>query len=69
MAQKKYKIAVGLCPPDIIYTNIIKANDEREAVLKFFKEMGKEPTEQEIEDMIRHTIEHTPKPRKKKESV
>ena len=36
--MKKWKIAVGACPPRIIYSNIITANTAEEAVRKFMDE-------------------------------
>ena len=66
--MNKYKIVVGLCGPHIIKTNVINAQDEREAVIKYLKSMDEEPTEEAIAKHINHVVPHTPKPRKKKES-
>ena len=66
--MNKYKIAVGICGPHVIKTNVINAHDEREAVIKYLKSMDEEPTEEAIAKHIGHVVVHTPKPRKKKES-
>ena len=66
--MNKYKIAVGVCGPHVIKTNVINAHDEREAVIKYLKSMDEEPTEEAIAKHINHVVVHTPKPRKKKES-
>lgn len=66
--MNKYKIVVGLCGPHILKTNVINAHDEREAVIKYLKSMGEEPTEDAIEKHLKWVVVHTPKPRKKKES-
>ena len=63
---KKYKIAVGICGPHILYTNIIKAYSEEEAVKKYMEESEEEFNEERYQMYLRHTFEHIPKPRKKK---
>jgi hypothetical protein len=39
---KKFRMAVGLCGPQILYTNIIKAYTEEEAAIKYYEELGEE---------------------------
>ena len=66
MAMNKYRIALGVCGPHVLYTNVIRAKDEREAVERYLCSEGKDPTEQEIEMLLRHVVAHVPKPRKGK---
>ena len=66
--MNKYKIAVGVCGPYVLKTNVINAHDEREAVIKYLKSIDEEPTEEAIAKHIDHVVVHTPKPREKKES-
>ena len=49
--MKKYKIAVGLCGPTIIYTNIIKAASPEEAARKYYESLGEPFSEEQITDM------------------
>lgn len=49
--MKKYKFAVGLCGPQIIYTNIIKAVSPEEAARKYFESLGEPFTEEQVTDM------------------
>ena len=65
MALKKYKICVGVCGPTLLYTNIIKAEDERDAVTKYLSETGMQITEEEIQKYISHTHEVLPTPKRK----
>ena len=65
--MKKYKVFVGMCGPTPIVSNIIKANDKREALIKYYDLMGEEYTEEKIEKELKNVFEHIPTPRKKKE--
>lgn len=64
--MNKYKILVGMCGPEIIYTSVISAHDEKEAVVKYLNSIGEEPSEERINEMLRFVREHVPKPRKKR---
>ena len=66
MAMKKYRIALGVCGPNVLYTNVIRAYDERDAVERFLRSEGNDPTEEEIGKLLGRVVEHVPKPRKKK---
>ena len=65
MAMKKYRIALGICGPHVLYTNVIRAYDERDAAERYLRSEGKDPTEEEIGALLRHVVVHVPKPRKK----
>ncbi len=65
--MKKYKISLGSCGGRAISTSIIKANDEREAVIKYLEAIEEEVTEEKIEQYLKGIYEHIPKPRNKDE--
>lgn len=56
-AMKKYKIAVGICGPTILYSNIIKAHSEEEAVEKFIADSEGQYSESDKGTLLRHTHE------------
>ena len=61
MARKKYRFVVGNCGPTILYTNIIRADDEIAATKMFLTESGKELTEDNITEQLRYIREIVPK--------
>lgn len=65
--MKKFKVFVGMCGPTPIVSNIIKANDKREALVKYYESIGGEFDEEKIQNELKNVFEHTPQPRKKKE--
>ncbi len=67
--MKQYKIGLGTCGGRAICTSIIKAHDEREAVIKYLESMNEDVTEENINTYIQSTFEHIPQPRKAKEIV
>ena len=62
---KKYKIALGICGCHVMYSNVIRAHDEREAVMKYLESSREQATEEAVEKLLNRTVEHVPKPRKK----
>ncbi len=56
-AMKKYKIAVGICGPTILYSNVIKAHSAEEAVDKFIAESEGHYSESDKETLMRHVHE------------
>ena len=54
---KKYRMAVGLCGPQIIYTNIIKAYTAEEAAIKYYEELGEEASQEKIAETARQMYE------------
>ncbi len=65
MAMKKFKICVGICGSRLLYTNIIKAENKRDAVVQYLSEFEGTPTEVEIQKYIGHTHEVVPTPKRK----
>ena len=65
--MKKYKIALGVCGPHVLYSNVIRAHDEREAVTKYLKSSREPVTEEVVVKLLKKTVEHIPRPRKKAE--
>ena len=65
MAKRKFKICVGACGPTLLYTNIIKAEDERDAVIQYLSSDGNTPTEEEVQRYISYTHEVVPTPKRK----
>lgn len=63
--MKKYKVFVGMCGPTPIVSNIIKANDKREALLKYYELIGEDYTEERVQKDLQKVFEHVPTPRKK----
>ena len=61
MALKKYRFAVGICGPTVLYTNIIRAEDERSAAMIYLSEIGKDLTDENISEQLRHIKEIVPK--------
>ena len=60
---KKYKMAVGICGPTVLYTNIYKAYTVEEAVQMYFRELGKTPTDKEYDEALikmREIVEEKP---------
>ena len=55
--MRKYKIAVGICGPTIMYSKVIKAATPEEAVEKYLADSEDEYTEAEKDMLLRHTIE------------
>lgn len=49
--MRKYRFAVGLCGPQIIYTNIIKAVSPEEAARKYYEGMGESFTEELVAEL------------------
>ncbi len=54
---KKYKMAVGICGPTVLYTNIIKAYNPEEAARKYLEESNEEVTEAKIDEISRRMFE------------
>ena len=54
---KKYRMAVGLCGPQILYTNIIKAYTAEEAAIKYYEELGEEVSEEKLAETARQMYE------------
>ena len=65
--MKKYKIALGICGPHVLYSNVIRAHDEREAVMKYMQSSGEPVTKEVVAKLLKKTVEHIPKPRKRAE--
>lgn len=65
--MKKYKIALGICGPHVLYSNVIRARDERDAVVRYLTGEGEAVTDESVEKLLKRTFEHIPKPRKKDE--
>jgi len=63
--KKTYKIALGICGCNVLFSNVIRAHDEREAVVRYLNGQGEETTDEAVERLLKHTVEHIPKPRKK----
>ena len=61
MALKKYRFAVGVCGPTVLYTNIIRAEDERAAATLYLSEIGKELTNENITELLKYVREIIPK--------
>ena len=61
MALKKYRFAVGICGPTVLYTNIIRAEDERSAAMIYLSEIGKDLTDENISEQLRHIKGIVPK--------
>ena len=61
MALKKYRFFAGACGPTMLYSNIIRAGDERTATIIYLKEMGKDATEENIADELHNIREIIPK--------
>ena len=60
MKQRKFKIAIGACGPTIMYSHIIIAENERDAVIKYLKQDGTEATEESIRMYLDHVNEILP---------
>ena len=54
---KKFRMAVGLCGPQILYTNIIKAYTAEEAAIKYYEELGEEVSEEKLAETARQMYE------------
>lgn len=65
MALKKYRIFLGMCGPTVLQTNIIKAQDKREAVIQYLTDNDMEQTEDNIQKYLEHTGEVLPTPKRK----
>lgn len=63
--MKKFKIFFGMCGPTPLVSNIIKANDKREALIKYYESTGEEYTEERIQKELDKVFEHIPEPRNK----
>lgn len=57
VAMKKYKIAVGICGPTVLYSNVIKAHSKEEAVEKFISESEGQYSAADRETLLNHTRE------------
>ena len=66
MALKKYRFFVGACGPTMMYSNIIRAEDEISATKIFLAEMNEEPTEENIQKRLRNIREVVPKAKPEK---
>ena len=55
--MKKYRIALGICGPTVMYSKIIKAYSEEEAVKKYLADSGEECTDDKVKNLIRFTRE------------
>lgn len=54
---KKFKMAVGLCGPRVLYTNIYKAYTVEEAAKMYFEDFEEEPTPERFEEVTRRMYE------------
>ena len=61
MALRKFRFFVGACGPTMMYSNIIRAEDEVSAIKIYLAELGEEPTEENIEKRLRFIREVVPK--------
>ena len=61
MALKKYRFFVGACGPTMMYSNIIRAEDEISATKIYLAEIGEEPTEENIKKKLDYIREIIPK--------
>ena len=64
--MKKYRIAVGICGPRVVYSNIIKAHSKEEAVEKYIQSSGIPCDDKQREILLSHTNEYESKPKAKK---
>lgn len=64
--MKKFKVFVGMCGPTPIVSNIIKANDKREALVKYYESIGEDYDEKKIENELKNVFEHPPNRAKKR---
>ena len=69
MALKKYRIFVGMCGPTPLYSDTIRAEDERAAVITYLTEIGKEVTIENINEQLRHVREIVPNIKKTPEKL
>ncbi len=65
--MKIYKISLGTCGGRAISTSIIRAQDERDAVVKYLESIDEEVTEEKINLYLKGVFEHVPQPRKNDE--
>ncbi len=61
MALKKYRFFVGACGPTVMYSNIIRAEDEISAVKIYLSKAGKALTDENIAMQLRNIREVVPK--------
>ncbi|MBR0161977.1 MAG: hypothetical protein IJQ02_11940 [Oscillospiraceae bacterium] len=61
MALKKYRFFVGACGPTMMYSNIIRAEDELSAVKIYLSEREKELSDENIANGLRNIREIVPK--------
>ena len=61
MSLKKYHFALGICGPTVLYSSIIRAENEREAAMIFLAKDGKDLTEETINNQLRFIKEIVPK--------
>ena len=55
--MRKYKIAVGICGPTILYSDVIKAQNRVEAVERFIADSDGQYTESDKETLLQHIHE------------
>ncbi len=63
--MKKYKIFFGMCGPTPLVSSIIKANDKREALIKYYESRGEHYSEEQIQKELDKVFEHIHQPRQK----
>ena len=61
MALKKFRFFVGACGPTMMYSNIIRAEDEVSAIKQYISAYGRELTEEEMNKYLRLIREVIPK--------
>lgn len=67
MAKKKYRIVLGMCGPTPIETNIIKAEDKKDAIRQYLISAGEEPNDIVIHKYMEHTFEVSSTPKRKED--
>ncbi len=61
MALKKYRFFVGACGPTMMYSNIIRAEDEVSAAKLYLTEQGEEASDEAVAEQLRFIREVVPK--------
>lgn len=53
----KYKVVSGVCGNKVIQSGIIKANNKRDALVKFYESTGEQYDDDKIQNELRWVIE------------
>lgn len=55
--MKKYRVFIGFCGNEKIMSGIIKAEDKREALEKYYAEIGIAADAEKIENELKYVLE------------